>query len=261
MLLLPLRHLSRLFHAVSLFLIAVIAMTIIFYTVMCAFGQAPWFTLTATFGDMVIPEAGMYLQIALTVLIGSMAFYLPTNARIMALENSHRAFHISMDDVARAYHHVHHEDRKGLFTLSSEFDAVRQRLAYLRDHPDMETLEPGVMEVAAQMSQQSRHLADVYSEDKVARAKEFLMQRQEEAERQQERITDALHACTEIRKWAQQVELEESIVASQLSQLDEKLQAALPALGYSLEAEVEDIEEAEEVSSNVLILTQKPAAE
>ena len=263
-----LRNIARLCHAMSLFLVATVAMALVFYTVMCAFGQSPWFTMPLTFGETTFLDAGMYLQIILTVLVGSMAFYLPTNARIMALENSHRKFQISMHDVARAYHDVHTADRSGLFTLSSEFDAVRERLAYLRDHPDMEQLEPAVMEVAAQMSQQARHLADVYSDEKVARAKAFLSQRQQEAEMQQERIVDALHTCTEIRKWAQQVELEESIVASQLAQLDEKLQLALPALGYSLEHEQDDFLEdlddtavSADLESNVLILAQKPAAE
>ncbi len=263
------RNATRICHALSLFLIAAFAVALVFYTIMCALGLSPWFTMPLTFGETTFPNAGMYVQIVLTVLVGSMAFYLPTNARIMALENSHRKFHISMSDVARAYHEVHTADRAGLFTLSSEFDAVRERLAYLRDHPDLEQLEPAVMEVAAQMSQQARHLADVYSDEKVARAKAFLAQRQQEVEMQQERIIEALHACTEIRKWAQQVELEESIVASQLAQLDEKLQKALPVLGYSLEhedgdeysvdLEVPDV--AKDIDSNVLILAQKPAAE
>jgi len=181
---------------------------------------------------------------------------IPTNARVMKLEHSHRRFQLTMDDVARAYHLCHTADRAGLFTMSSEFDAVRERLAYLRDHPDLAQLEAGVMEVAAQMSQQSRHLADVYSDEKVTQAKNFLAQRQEEAERQQERIIEALHACTEIRKWAEQVDLEESVVASQLQQLDEKLQAALPSLGYTLEHEDE-----EEQVQNVVAMSKKPAAE
>jgi len=263
-----LRNATRICHAVALFLVAAIAMALVFYTVMCAFGLSPWFTLPLTFGETVFLNAGIFIQVILTVLVGSMAFYLPTNARIMALENSHRKFHISMSDVARAYHDVHTADRAGLFTLSSEFDAVRERLAYLRDHPDLEQLEPAVMEVAAQMSQQAQHLADVYSDEKVARAKAFLKHRQEEAEKQQERIIEALHACSEIRKWAQQVEMEESIVASQLSQLDEKLRQALPVLGYSLEHEdeefLEDLEMpdiSKDPESNVLILAQKPAAE
>jgi len=248
------QSIGRAFHGISLFLVACVGMAAIFYTVSSAIGYAPWLSLPLTFGDITYANAGMWLQIGVTIVIGAWAFFLPTNARIVALENSHRRFELSMDDVARAYHLCHTADRAGLFTMSSEFDQVRERLGYLRDHPDLERLESGVLEVAAQMSQQSRHLADVYSDEKVTRAKEFLRQRQEEAEKQQARIVEALHHCQEIRTWAQQVDLEESIVASQLSQLDEKLQAALPALGYALEHDEAD-------DTNVVALPKKPAAE
>lgn len=241
-------------HGVSLFLVACLGMTAVFYTLASALGFAPWLVLPLTFGDVTYPLAGIWVQIGVTVAVAVWAFFLPTNARILALENSHRRFELSMEDVARAYHLCHTADRAGQFTMSSEFDQVRERLAYLRDHPDLDRLEGGVLEVAAQMSQQSRHLADVYSDEKVARAKAFLRQRQEEAEKQQARIVEALHHCQEIRTWAQQVDLEESIVASQLSQLDEKLQAALPALGYTLEHVDVD-------ASNVVALPKKPAAE
>lgn len=243
-------------HGLSVFTIAAMAIASIAYALACVLGLAPWLTLSVTFGTLAIPQAGMYLQIGLTVVLAAMAFYLPTQRRILALEHSHRRFQVSMDDVARAYHLCHTADRAGLFTTSAEFDQVRERLAHLRDHPDLEKLEPGVLEIAAQMSQQSRHLADVYSDEKVARAREFLRQRQEEVEAQQARIVEALHDCQEITKWATQVELEESIVASQLSRLDEKLQAALPLLGYALEHEPVDDE-----TDNVVNLPQKPAAE
>jgi len=55
-----------------------------------------------------------------------------------------------------------------------------------------------------------------------------------------------------------QIELEENIVVSQLSQLDEQLQAALPALGYSFEGFKA---ESDKRGDNVVALTQKPAAE
>jgi len=108
---------------------------------------------------------------------------------------------------------------------------VRERLSYLRDHPDMDSLEPSVLELAAQMSQQSRELAEIYSDEKVARAKN--------------------HALRDIRKWSQQVELEESVVASQLSQLEEQLEATLPGFGYNFG----------KASADIVPLPQKPAAE
>ena len=229
------RDTLRLLHMTALFVVAVFAMAAVTYTGLCLAGMAPWLQLEATIGGIFYPDAGPWLQGALTAILAAMAFFLPTAARIMALETSHRNFHISMNDVARAYHDVHAADRAGVFTLSSEFDAVRERLAYMRDHPDLATLEPGVMEVAAQMSVQSRHLAEVYSNERVARAKSFLRQRQQAAEEQQERIMEAMHICEQISAWSEQVEIEEARVASQLSYLDERLQKTLPLLGYALE--------------------------
>ena len=126
--------------------------------------------------------AGMYLQIFVTILAAGICFFLPFNVRIMQLEISHRRFTVSMDDVARAYGAVHAADRGRTFQLSSEFDAVREHLAYLRDHPDLSTLEPALLETAAQMSHISRELAEVYSDEKIGRARDFLKQHQEVAQ-------------------------------------------------------------------------------
>ncbi|WP_394152942.1 DNA repair protein [Loktanella salsilacus] len=230
-----LRDMARLMQSLTLFTVSICAVAAICYTALCAIGVAGWLQLDASFGGTDFRNAGPWVQGALTVLLAAMAFFLPSHLRLMELETSHRNFHISMDDVARAYHDVHAADRAGVFTLSSEFDAVRERLAYLRDHPDLSHLESGVMEVAAQMSVQSRHLAEVYSAERVARAKAFLRQRQQAAEEQQERIIEAMHICEQIRAWSDQVEREEARVASQLAHLDDRLQSTLPLLGYALE--------------------------
>ncbi len=241
----------RFMHFTSMVMMAVLCLAVVGYTIAAALGLAPWLTFSATFGEFYVPNAGVYLQVMLAVVFTALFFFMPTTGRILSLERSHRDFSMTMEDVARAYHVCHTADRAGIFTMSSEFDAVRERLSYLRDHPDLDSLEPQVLELAAQMSQQSRELADVYSDAKVTRAKTFLRQRQEEAERQQQLIVEAHHALRDIRKWSQQVELEESVVASQLSQLEEQLEATLPALGYTLGKE----------SADVVPLPQKPAAE
>ncbi|KQI68760.1 DNA repair protein [Loktanella sp. 3ANDIMAR09] len=261
---LSIRYVIQIMHAVSLFVVAVLAVAALVFTALSALGVTGWLTVEASLGGVPYPQAGMWLQIGLTVLLAAMAFFLPTNARMMALERSHRDFQISMDDIKVAYNAVHHADRQGIFSLSSEFDAVRERLAYLRDHPDLVRLEPGVLEVAAQMGQTSRHLAEVYSEERVARAKAFLAARQKEAEDQQEQILEALHICEQIRSWSAQVEMEESRVANQLAHLDEALQGVLPLLGYALEHDAsldEDTEQDAPPSNIVNLPAQKPAAE
>ncbi|MCX7566210.1 DNA repair protein [Sulfitobacter sp. F26169L] len=200
-------------------------------TILATLGYWQWIELPFSYAGEPVENAGMYLQIAATVLAAGICFFLPANARIMQLENSHRRFTMSMDDVARAYGAVHAADRGRTFQLSSEFDAVRERLAYLRDHPDLSTLEPALLEAAAQMSHISRELAEVYSDDKIARARDFLKQRQEEINLFNSRLEQAKSISTEMKHWLHEVELEESVAAAQLARLTEEMNEIMPQLG------------------------------
>ncbi len=200
-------------------------------TIMAALGQWSWISLSLQYQGAPVENAGMYVQIGLTVLAVSICFFLPSNSRIMQLENSHRRFSIGMNDVAQAYAAVHAADRAATFKLSSEFDAVRERLAYLRDHPDLSTLEPSLLEVAAQMSHISRELATVYSDDKIKRARDFLQQRQQEVELFNERLDQAKGISTDLKHWLHEVELEESVAAAQLDRLRAEMREIMPELG------------------------------
>lgn len=226
--------LARIAQSLSQHVIALAAAGMAGVTMGSALGLWPWLSLEAAWGDRPLPAFGMAVQIGLTAFLVLICAFFPSGWRVLALERSHRDFRIAMKDVTAAYHAAHMADRKGVFTLSGEFDAVRERLEWLRDHPDLKLLEADILTVAAQMSQQSHRLATIYSEERVARARDFLAQRQQEAEEQQKRIQEALAICREILRWNSQVELEEAMVASQLSQLDEQLQSILPALGYRI---------------------------
>ncbi|PSK82180.1 hypothetical protein CLV79_11364 [Limimaricola soesokkakensis] len=250
---------TRALQMIAMTVLALAAAAALAATIAATLGYLPWLQLSASFGETALPWAGMALQIFLTGLLVTLVFFLPSSGRVLSLEKSHRDFRISMDDVARAYHVAHTADRAGVFTMSSEFDAVRERLAFLRDHPDLGHLEHDVMEVAAQMGEQARNLADIYSDEKVARARKFLTQRQEDAERQQERIVEALHICRELKRWSDQVELEESVVASQLAQLDDQLRTILPELGY--DATKRDAEDDRSPDDLPKVVNMKPAAE
>lgn len=229
-------QLSRILHVVSLWLLSLAAVAMVVVTTLSALGVLPWLSIQAGFGEP-SPLAGMIAQIGLTALLVLLAGFFPASSRVLQLETSHRNFRMGMKDVAEAYHAAHVADRKGVFSLSSEFDQVRERIDYLREHPDLKLLEADILTLAAQMSQQSHRLAEIYSDDRVARAKDFLAQRQQEIEHQHKRIEEALRTCREIMRWNSQVELEEAVVASQLQQLDEQLQSVLPALGYSFDAD------------------------
>lgn len=198
------------------------------------FGWAPWLQLQIDPGSGTAVEAGIAVQSGLTLLLVGLCFFLPTNARVMQLERSHREFNVSMGDVARAYQAVHAADREGAFALRSEFDSVRDRLRYLRKHPDLGHLEPEILEMAAQMSHESRELAEVYSVEKIERARCFLRQRQEEAQLFQERVQTAHSVCQDLKRWLEKVEVEEAIARSQLQRLEDDLRELLPALGLDL---------------------------
>ncbi len=198
-------------------------------------GLLPWPYLPLSWGGVPVPWAGMALQVGLTALFVVLGAFLPANARMARLERSHRSFAVGMDDVVRAYRQAHAADRAGVFALSSEFDAMRERLAQLRKHPELAHLEPELLQLAAQMSLQSRDLARVYSDEKVERARGFLKQRQEEVQTMQDRLTLARKTCDELRRWLTDVEAEERQVQVQMRRLEGDLRELLPALGYDFE--------------------------
>jgi hypothetical protein len=220
-----------LLQRVALATFAFVAVGLLVTSVLAALGMLPWIQIIARWQGETVPNAGMYAQIIATVFAISLCFFLPSNQRIMALENSHRHFAVGMEDVARAYDIAHAADRRRTFNISSEFDAVKERLAYLRDHPDLSALEPEVLEIAAQMSHISKELAEVYSNDRVARARSFLTERQFEVDQFNARLTEAKAMSTELKHWMHEIELEESVAAAQLQRLRDELREVMPELG------------------------------
>ncbi len=246
------------FLRLTFLLICTAALFSVSTTILSAFGVLPWLSMQAGFGTGTYVDAGMFIQIALTALILMLAFYLPANARMMALENAHRKFSLNMQDISYAYQLAHAADRGDTFLLSSEFDAVKERMAFLRHHPDLQSLEPEILELAAQMSQISHELAETYGDAKVSRARMFLQQRQEEIEQFQQRIGDAQTIQQELRQWTRDIEIEESIAKSQLARLRDELFELLPELSAQLQTPAEDRETS---ASSVIAMSPPRAAE
>ena len=135
-----------------------------------------------------------------------------------------------MEDVTRAYWLAHSADRAGTFKLAREFDAVRERFRFLRDHPDLEDIQPELLELAAQMGAESRDLARIYSDTKVARAQEMLELRRFEAAEMQERVARALAVTGQIKRLLQDVEMDEAMARSALARLREELDELMPKI-------------------------------
>ncbi len=223
------------FLRLTFFMICIAALGAVVATSLSALGVLPWLSLQAGFGQTGVIDAGIFVQIGLTCLILMLGFYLPSSARMMALENAHRKFSLNMQDIVEAYQIAHAADRSGVFALASEFDAVKERMAFLRDHPDLQALEPEILETAAQMSQISHELAETYGNERVERARTFLKQRQEEVELFQQRIEDAQTILHELSQWTRDIEIEESIAKSQLTRLRDELFDLLPELSAQLQ--------------------------
>lgn len=216
-------QMRQLAHALAIGVAAAAAAGALATTLAAALGWMPWIAVPVGFGDAPASDAGPTIQVGATVLLLAMALVLPSSARVLRLEMSHRRFAVGMEDIARAYHAAHADDRRGVFRMGAEFDAVRERLAHLRQHPDLGGLEPDVLEVAAQMSLQSRRLAETYADEKVDRARRFLKERQEEVERSRELLGRAHHVARELRRVSEAVDLEESAVESQRRRLEADL--------------------------------------
>ena len=198
-------------------------------------GLLPWPRLALSYGDQLIPNAGMWAQVVVTALTIALTFYLPSNLRMARLERSHRSFAMGLDDVATAYRLAHAADRTGTFALSGEFETMRARLEHLRTHPDLAHLEPELLQLAAQMSFETRELARAYSDEKVNRAKLFLKQRQEEAHALTGRLAIARRTCDELRRWLHDIEAEERAAQTQIKRLEADLKEILPTLGYDFD--------------------------
>lgn len=235
-------------------LIVLLAVALVAASLAAGFGVLPWPQLALYFGGTPLPQAGMWVQLGLTALLVALVFYLPANLRMARLERSHRSFAMGMQDVSQAYRMAHSADRAGVFALSGEFDTMRARLELLRRHPDLAHLEPELLQLAAQMSHETRDLARAYSDDKVNRARQFLQQRQEEAQALTDRLAIARRTCDELRRWLTDIEAEERQAQTQIRRLEADLKEILPTLGY-------DFDMAEPSEANVVSLpkpSEKP---
>ncbi|MEM8654487.1 MAG: DNA repair protein [Pseudomonadota bacterium] len=221
---------SAFMRRIALVVFALLAAGLTLSTTLAIAGLWPWVDLAVSWNGAPVPQAGLYAQIGLTVLALALCFFLPSNARILRLEHSHRRFDIGVDDITRAYHAAHHADRDGVFALGDAFESTRDRLAFLHDHPDLGTLEPELLELAAKMSHISRDLADAYATEKVARARSFLQERQFEIEKFNDRLDQAKAIHGEFSTWINRLELEENVARAKLEDLLDEMERLLPEL-------------------------------
>ena len=174
---------------------------------------------------------------ATSILLVGLSFFLPSHQHITKLETSHRSFQIGMKNVAKAYAIAHAEDRSSAFKLSTAFNAVCERLGFLRDHLDLGQLESTMLEVASQMNDISTELAAIYSDRKIERARTVLKERQHEIDEFNLRLGEAKFVSTELEGCLGQVEMDKTVARAEIDRLVDDLPDALPALGIEVAAQ------------------------
>lgn len=232
-----LRSLLAIAQSVAHGMVVALALGLILATLLSATGVLPWLDLAPLLGLPVPAYVGTYLQIGVTVFLAILCLFLPANHRMARLERSHRSFAMGLEDVATAYRLAHAADRAGVFALSGEFAAMRARIEYLKTHPDLGELEPELLQLAAEMSYQTRELARTYSDARVNRARDFLKQRQEEVQTLTDRIAIARRMTEDLRRWLTDIEAEERQAELQIKRLEADLREILPQIGYALEVD------------------------
>ncbi|TFL18564.1 DNA repair protein [Jannaschia formosa] len=226
----PVSVLTYIVQSICAFILVAAAIAVVAASIAAAFGIIPWLELPVAYGGAEVADAGMIAQLAFATLLLAIVGFLPALARVRRLEVTNRDFQLSMADVAQAYQYVHQADREGVFSLSREFDTMRERIEWMRKHPDLGELEYDVLQTAAQMSVESRELAEVYSDEKVERARSFLRERQHEVEDYRQRISMAQATVGEIKRWMQAVSVEEGLAEKQIERLKQDLTEVTDAL-------------------------------
>ena len=112
------------------------------WTLAASAGLCAWLQLQVGLGGPSPVDAEIAVQLILTALVVGLCFFLRRTIMLRNFE-SHRNFRVTMGDVAQAYQAAHVADRDGVFELRASWrDSVRERIRYLRRHPDCQRLKP-----------------------------------------------------------------------------------------------------------------------
>ena len=201
--------------------LAASALALLAVTALSAAGVLPWLELQVNFGTP-LPLAGIGVQIGTTLLLLVLASYIPASYRVAQLEMAHRNFEVGMDDVTRAYRAAHMADRAETFEIRREFDAVRQRYKFLKDQPDLKDIDDELLVIAAQMSETSRDLADRFSDRRIARVREGLERRAEDAQSLESQVRAIRNEKDKLTKMRGEAEVSESEFRRQVDALQDE---------------------------------------
>jgi hypothetical protein len=219
-------------HYVAICLLCVLVTVPIIYTFGVWAEMLTMPTLTVFTANNQSVNLVPYLGYTSTVVGLVILALVPGSRQVLRLERSHRNFQVGMRDVEEAFYRAYQADRNGHFKLTAEFDAIRERFLYLKSLPELVTLEPEILALAAQMSYSGRELAQALSNTNVTRAQDFLRQRKDELARNEQMVVEMRTILQTIRQEARTLALDEQVLDSEKMRLLEAINEYLAPLGF-----------------------------
>lgn len=217
-------------QALGLASIVILFLASLITTCLSALGVLPWLSVEIAFGETSLQNAGAYVQIGMTVFLLTLLTFIPSSLRVMRLEHAHRRFEIDMDDVTRAYRAAHIADRSEVFEMRREFDAVRERYRYLKSQPDLEDMDDMLLTIAAQMSEQSKDLAERFSDNRMQRLREQLRHRRQEVDELMRKAQSLRNEADALKTLSDDIEDDEVRVIATVLSATEALTPRRPAV-------------------------------
>jgi len=226
-------------------------------TLIAIAGLAWWWLALIKLGHTIAPEViitgidrGETVVLLLAIMCSCFPAAMWAGGQPLKRAELEHAFRVKMDDVVRAYYAAHAADRSGVFKLTGEFDAMRERMEWLSDHPELQALTPDLRLLGAQMSIVTRDLARRYSDEVVQEVDDLLTHSERDCDQFEEQVNRSLEAQAAIRTRVQKLDLRYATAYSQDSAVTEAIEQELEPLGLKLD---------KSSGSNVLTLKQNPS--
>jgi ribosome-associated toxin RatA of RatAB toxin-antitoxin module len=152
----------------------------------------------------------------------------------LTIEVTRTNFQINMEDVMHAFARIFEADRNGMFHLPQQFDAINERLSWVRQQPEFQESEHAVLLLAAEMSVASQNLDHAYGEEVIESAQTLLAQRETQLNQLEVQLREVRAIAAEITPLLRGLEDREDRVRSAHQRELALLQERLAPHGYQL---------------------------
>lgn len=165
------RRLSDLLRGLGLAVFGVLTMGLVVATALALAGLVPWIALVPNSAPGPLANAGMWLQLGLTLISFALAYGLTTHLRVARLDPGQRSFAMAIEDVIRARRMTPGTERAGLFAQVGDPDPRlhRTRVFLHRQQTAVEALADELTLAQRSCDDLRRRLDEIGSAEREAR--------------------------------------------------------------------------------------------